>query len=468
LPDALDGGIVERIPSHSPMTHSDASVTAPTTEYSPHSDRGTPAPSESREWSVAQRLGFRFAFIYVLLYTFPGPVDELPGVDFLRDGSNAFWRVAVPWFGAHVLRLSQPVSIRPSGSGDKLFDWVQVVAMLVLALIGAIVWTVVDRRRHRSHPKLLAGIYLYVRFTLASILFGYGFDKVIPNQFEPMGPLRLTQYIGEAAPGGFAWTFLGFSVMYEIFAGAGEVAAGVLLLFRRTTTLGAIVGAAVLTNVFMLNMSYDIPVKQFSFHLLLMAAALVAFDAPRLLNVFVRQRPAESPRYTELFVTPRSMRIARVAGALLGLWMIGGHFNSELRGFYQFGRGAPRGPLYGIFEVEQVVKNGAVQPALLTDGTRWRRLATSNRGAAVRFGTDSLVRYRLQTDTAKRTATLTPFPDTANKAVLEYAFPDTQHIVLRGRIGTDSVEMRLRRRSEASYLLVSRGFHWVNEVPYFR
>jgi len=449
------------------MTHSDPSVSAPPAADSAQPDRQTGAPSESREWNLAQRLGFRFALIYVLLYTFPGPVDELPGADFLRNASNAFWRAAVPWFGAHVLRLSQPVSIRPSGSGDKLFDWVQVAAILGVALVGAIAWTVAGRRQ-RSHPRLLAAGYLYVRFTLAAILFGYAFDKVIPNQFEPMGPLRLTQYIGEAAPGGFAWTFLGFSVTYEIFAGAGELVAGLLLLFRRTTTLGALIGAAVLTNVFMLNMSYDIPVKQFSFHLLLMSAGLVAFDAPRLLNVFIRRRVAEPPRYTELFVTPRSMRIARVAGALLGLWMIGGRFSSELRGFYQYGRGAPRGPLYGIFEVEQVAKNGAVQPELLTDSTRWRRLATSNRGAAVRFATDTLVRYRLQTDSLKHTATLTPFPDTANKAVLAYAFPDAQHLVLRGRIGADSVEMTLRRRAESSYLLVSRGFHWVNEVPYFR
>jgi hypothetical protein len=39
---------------------------------------------------------------------------------------------------------------------------------------------------------------------------------------------------------------------------------------------------------------------------------------------------------------------------------------------------------------------------------------------------------------------------------------------MRGRIGADSVEMTLRRRREDSYLLVKRGFHWVNEVPYFR
>jgi uncharacterized membrane protein YphA (DoxX/SURF4 family) len=448
------------------MTQPDTSVIAPTTAYTPHSDR-SPSEAPPSEWNLAQRLGFRLALIYVLLYTYPGPLDELPGVDFLRTASDAMWRVVVPWVGAHVLRLAQPVSTRPSGSGDKLFDWVQVFTMLALAVLAAVVWTIADRKG-RSHRKLLAAFQIYLRFTLASILFGYGFDKVVPNQFEPMNAVRLTQYFGEAAPGGFAWSFLGFSIMYEIFAGVGEVAAGLLLLFRRTTTLGAIIGAAVLTNVFMLNMSYDIPVKQFSFHLLLMCALLVAFDAQRLLNVFIRQRAADAPRYTELFATRRSLRTARIAGAALGLWMIGGHLRSELQGYRQFGRGGPVVPLAGIFEVEQVTKNGVVQTPLLTDSTRWRRLAVARFRASVRLATDSLVSYGMRSDTVKHTATFMNGPDTTKRIVLAYAFPDSQHLVLRGRLGADSVEMTLRRRSESSYLLVKRGFHWVNEVPYFR
>ena len=42
------------------------------------------------------------------------------------------------------------------------------------------------------------------------------------------------------------------------------------------------------------------------------------------------------------------------------------------------------------------------------------------------------------------------------------------HLMLAGRMGADSVEVALRRRPESSYLLVNRGFHWVNESPYNR
>src|SRR5215208_4553010 len=192
------------------MTSPDATAAVPAAGYSPLSDRdaATTAAPVDRERSLAQRVGFRFAFVYLLLYTFPGPVNELPFTDFIGDTYSAIWKAVVPWFGAHVLHLAHPVSVQPSGSGDKLFDWVQVLVMLTLAVIAAGVWTALARGK-RSHPKLLEAFALYLRFTLARTMFSYGFDKIFPNQFTPMNPARLTQYIGEASPGGFAWTFLG-------------------------------------------------------------------------------------------------------------------------------------------------------------------------------------------------------------------------------------------------------------------
>jgi hypothetical protein len=455
-----------------PMTHSDASSLAqstPAPSYSPLSDRegsGAQSPADV-EWSVAQRFAFRFLLVYVVLYTFPGPVNELPGTDFLSDPYASLWRVVVPWFGTHVLRLAQPVSIRPSGSGDKMFDWVFIAALLAIAFVAATVWTVVDRR-HRSHAKLFAAFTLYLRLFLARTMFSYGFDKVIPNQFSPMDPARLTQFIGEASPGGFAWTFLGFSIAYEMFAGAAEVASASLLLFRRTQTLGALVGAGVLTNVLMLNMSFDIPVKQYSAHLLLMCVFLIALDRERLTNMFLRARATVPARHIDLFTTPRMRLGSWVAGVALGLWMVGGSLYGEIRGLHEFGRLSPRGPLYGIFEVEEVVKNGAMQPPLLTDATRWRRFATSSRRALVRLATDSSVSYGLRTDSVKHVATLMNGPDSTKWLRLAYAFSDSAHLALTGRIGADSVDIKLLRRPESSYLLRSRGFHWVNEVPFFR
>jgi len=451
------------------MTQPHAPSIALTPSYHPLSDRRSePTTQEAtRDWTLAERFGFRLVLVYVVLYTFPGPIHELYGTDFISKPWGAMWDAIVPWFAAHVLRLAHPLDLSPSGSGDRLVDWLYIPAQLALAVIVATVWSLIDRRR-RSHQKLFAAFTIYLSLTLARTMFSYGFDKVIPNQFSPMDPAKLTQYIGEASPGGFAWSFLGFSVPYEVFAGAAETLAASLLLFRRTRTLGALIGTAVLTNVFMLNMSFDIPVKQYSAHLLLMCVFLAALDRERLIDLFLRGRATAAPSHVELFTTRRSRIVAWVAGVAVSGWIIGSTFYSEYRGLYEFGRLSPRGPLYGIFEVEEFVKNGAVQPPLLTDATRWRRFATNKFSALVRFSTDSSARFGLRTDTLKRMATLARGPDSTKWVRLAYVFPDSMHLALAGRIAGDSVEMKLRRRPESSYLLVSRGFHWVNEVPYFR
>ena len=69
------------------MTHPAASsFSSSTPGYSPHFDRDDAVASPvRRDWTLAQRFGFRFLLVYVVLYTFPGPINELPGTGFLSD-----------------------------------------------------------------------------------------------------------------------------------------------------------------------------------------------------------------------------------------------------------------------------------------------------------------------------------------------------------------------------------------------
>src|SRR4029078_5064794 len=101
----------------------------------------------------------------------------------------------------------------------------------------------------------------------------------------------------------------------------------------------------------------------------------------------------------------RSRIVAWVAGVAVSGWIIGSTFYSEYRGLYEFARLSPRGALCGILEVEEFVKNGAVQPPLLTDATRWRRFATNKFSALVRFSPDSSARLGLRTHTPQRMTT---------------------------------------------------------------
>lgn len=91
---------------------------------------------------------------------------------------------------------------------------------------------------------------------------------------------------------GLLWTFMGASMAYTIFAGSAEALA-VLLFIPRLATLGGLAAMAVLTNVFMLNMCYDVPVKLYSFNLLMMAMFLVAPNVRRLVGLLVLRERVE-------------------------------------------------------------------------------------------------------------------------------------------------------------------------------
>ncbi|MFT4585609.1 MAG: hypothetical protein ACI8XZ_005382 [Gammaproteobacteria bacterium] len=103
---------------------------------------------------------------------------------------------------------------------------------------------------------------------------------------------------GDATRMMLLWTFMSGSPYYTWFAGCIEISGATLLLFRRTTTLGAEILVAALTNIVMLNLFYDVPAKLFATHLLLAAAYLLWCDKDRLIALYVTNQ-ATKPRFFE-------------------------------------------------------------------------------------------------------------------------------------------------------------------------
>ena len=130
-----------------------------------------------------------------------------------------------------------------------------------------------------------------------------------------------------------------------------------------------------MTQVFVLNMTYDFGLKQISFHYLLMFAFLLAPDARRLANVLVLNRSAEPSSQPDLFATPRANRVALVAQIVFGIYLIGMFTWVATRSYYaEGGPGEPRSPLYGIWNVEELSVDGESRPPVLNDyDRRWRR-----------------------------------------------------------------------------------------------
>jgi hypothetical protein len=414
-------------------------------------------------WNLPKRIAFRFAFSYLMLYNLPmmghvNLLEAIPGVSWLSEKYIRVWHVIVPWVAIHLFKLSGPVTVYPAvnGSGDTTLDYVEDFCIVVAALLATVVWSLLDFKR-TDYRRLHFYLRVYIRYALSFTLFGYGFAKVFPTQFIFPTFGKLVEPLGEFSPMGLLWNFMGYSTAYIIFSGLAEVTGATLLLFRRTATLGAMASTAVLLNVVMLNFCYDVPVKLYSLNLLLMAIFLMIPDLGRLANLLVLNRPTEPANLSAPEFKIRWIKIGAIAFQVLFVgYFLYGTVKEAWEGYRGFVLNRPKAPIYGLYEVETFT-------LLATDATRWRRVMIQSPTAfSVRMMDDSSHVFNTEYNVAKSSVTID------KKSLFSYTRPDSEHMVLEGTLSNDPLVVKLKRVDPSKFLLVNRGFHWINERPFNR
>jgi hypothetical protein len=263
------------------------------------------------------------------------------------------------------------------------------------------------------------------------------------------------------------WTIVGFSKAYSAFTGWSEVIGGLFLLFRRTTLLGALITAMVMFNVFMLNMCFDVPVKIYSATLVLMACFLAAPDAKRLWDLFIAHQSFIPQPIKPLFAN-RRWHIGSIGLKILfiGYYLLYQCVWDNRQSQTVYGDLAKKPPLYGIYDVQSFQKNNKILPPLFTDSTYWRKMIISYPGGTqVQMANDSTKYFVFEVDSTLKSVVMHRYRDTLkNKLFIEQ--PTPEDLTLKGLYGSDSILVHLKRYDEKQFLLMRRGFNWVNEFPY--
>jgi hypothetical protein len=420
----------------------------------------------SPTWCLGTRIAFRFCVVYFGLFclTFAQITFAFAGAlaGLLPDGAVIWQQVALEpltrWFGRTVFGVDA-VLTPGSGSGDQAAIWVYVACLLTVAGLVTVAWSVLDRRRGR-YPRLAAWFTVFLRVCLGGQMLFYGFAKLIPTQM-PSPPLAaLVEPFGNLSPMAVLWLQVGTSHPYEMALGAVEVLAGALLFVPKTATLGAVVSLAGTGQIFLLNMTYDVPVKILSFHLVLMSAFLLAPNARRLVDVVVLGRGVGPERRPALFDSPRRNRLAAVGQALLGVWVLTGCVVLGLQTWRTFGDGRAKPDLYGIWHVTEFSVDGTPRPPLLTDEIRWERVVFDQPGVL----TYQLMNGDLVDVAADITGGTLSTPDGGGSFAIDRA---GDHLRLAGRWKDEPTTLVLERQQLEDFTVRNRGFHWVQEAPFF-
>jgi hypothetical protein len=426
-----------------------------------------PLPSPAPRWRLATRIAFRFSFVYFGLYILLTQMNFIPGIPRLQPLAPV--RPIVFWVIKNVFHDDRTLQVM-GGSGDKMFDYVFVLCLFVFCALVTLLWSLVDRRR-ANYTRLHKWFRVYVRFGLATTMLGYGMIKAIPLQMSAPSLTRLLEPYGNFSPMGVLWASIGSSFAYERLVGSMELLAAALLFIPQTVVLGGVVSLLDSIQIFSLNMTYDVPVKLFSFHLILLSLVLLAPDMRRLLNVMVFNKTAEPSTQPPLGRRRRVIQFGIAAQILLGGYFFWTSYSETNQSWFTFGGGAPRPALYGIWVIDKMTINGVERAPLVTDYDRWRRVVIQTSTSMNFWRMDDTTFGRsAQYDMEKKTITLKEGQGEAAKTVGAFAFerPAPDRLILDGELSGKKYRMETHLFPRENFLLVSRGFSWIQELPFNR
>lgn len=403
-------------------------------------------------WTTVSKTLFRVVCTYFVLYIllmFLSPLFETP----------------YRWIGKTIFKINYEYEVSGNGSGDHTFAYLTLFVTVILTFLTVSIWSILDRNR-KSYNKLLYWFLVFLRMILVAAMLFYGFVKIFKLQFPSASLTHLLDPLGNFSPMGLAWTYMGFSKGFNVFVGFLEVLGGLLLIPRRTQTLGSFIVIGVMTQVAIMNFCYDIPVKLFSVHLVLMALVIFATDH-RFIRVFIKNKAVEAYQYYHPIKSTKYHKIIfRTKSIVLLILVSFISFNFYTTESHR-GNNRKKPLLYGIWEASHFIKNGDTLLPLITDDYRWRYLIVDLKEEATVKTMDDLNHpYKFVTDSTSQKIMIYKKDSESEEYNFDYKNPNSEFLQLDGIIESDTLHILFSRKDHTKFNLNARGFNWINERPY--
>lgn len=247
-------------------------------------------------------------------------------------------------------------------------------AALVIAVAGTIAWPFILKEESTDYHKLYYWLRVMLRYRLALGIIAFGFIKLFPLQMPYPSLSNLHTNYGDFLPWKIYFHTLGIAQPYEVFLGAVEVFAGLLVLFRRSTTFGAGIILGFTGNVFAANLAYNAGQEVYAAYLTIIAAVLFAHDAPRLYKLLVLHQYTLANKFNPVW----GKKLGKIRGVLKGLAVLfivvlgfSTYANYKYHP-YKIPKTAGLKGSYGYYNVREFRLNNQILPYSRTDTNRWQ------------------------------------------------------------------------------------------------
>ena len=451
--------------------------------------------SQTSPWNVYQKFAFRFVFIFFILFIvcLDWSVNSILSNFYYNGNLAEFLDSVISWTGKQLFHIQYSIISPYDGQhNDRVYIYLLYFFMAVMGILGAIIWSVLDRKR-TNYQTLYYWLTVFVRYYLAFTLFMFALEKFFKIQFPDLGYYTLTEPLGDMSPMSLAWAFYGYSYGYNVFMGLAESAA-LFLLFRRTTALGALLTMATLANVMAVNFNYDVHAKMYPTALFLMAFFLLLKDLKRLMQFFFTSQAISLPVIKAPVFKKRWMNISKM---VLKVLVIGYFTVLPVMDYFGYKKNSEeksnaKSQISGVYDVDTFVTN---KDTLSMDNpVRWKQIVIGDKMVeAVRFNGDSIAFLYVSVNkkeilvSGDQTDLQTKMQEIYNEkgmdiypkmdsiliarqieSSLRFEFPDSTTLKLKGMIKNDSVFITAKRKplDIRNFRLLKRRFHWITEAAY--
>lgn len=412
--------------------------------------------STKSSWKSYEIIALRGFFIYAIITIIP----FVPS--FYTQNFDAGFSVNnYPFRWLDVISQNNPWFFASKG-GKNYYGW---FITLTLSIAGGFLWYLIEKQftkkstidNAKSNNTLYNWFFILVRYQIALRMSWFAIAKVFPVQMPFPTLSQLNTNLGDFTPGKLYWLTTGVSPFFEVFAGVFELTATILILFRRTTTLGALMMIAILLPIWFVNIGYDAGVELASLNLLFLSLLLLAKNARQFWVILIEHKTAALNYIAPLKLSKNWQRSGRIIlkASFILLFLV-------YRG-YEYGKLYANGKTFklpldngvqnfvGFYNVDEFKINNKSIAYSPYDSVRWQNvvfekfntisirvakpasLNTNNKDRTTEYyGNIGRLFYGYEADTIRHRFVLRNRIDTASKITLRYFQPNSKTFILSG------------------------------------